>query len=178
MPNWAAIKEEYITGDIGQRPLAKKHGVSYYTLKDRAERDNWGEERRQYREKFGYTPVAKVAPHPAPRSTPHPAPRAPQPAVEYVPGEQQRQNTSRLFGVSEALLNKIEELVPTAHKASEVKFLSEAMKNIKEIQMIKSALDEREQLARIAKLKAETKEEKKAEPIEVVFVGKTGDAAR
>lgn len=179
MPDWAAIREEYITGDIGQRTLAKKHGVSYYTLKDRAERDKWGEGRRQYREKIGYTPVAKVAPHPAPRKTPHPAePRTPQPAVEYVPGEKQRENTSRLFGVSEVLLDKIEELVPTARKASEVKFLSEAMKNIKEIQMIKSALDEREQLARIAKLKAETKEEKKAEPIEVVFVGKTEGAAR
>lgn len=172
MPNWAAIKEEYITGDIGMRTIAEKHKVSFNTMKDRAKREGWGESRREYRMSMGQPVAPRVTPH-TPQS-PHPT----TPPVVYVPGEQQRENTSRLFGVSEALLNKIEELVPTAHKASEVKFLSEAMKNIKEIQMIKSALDEREQLARIAKLKAETKEEKKAEPIEVVFVGKTGDAAR
>lgn len=173
MPNWAAIKEEYITGDIGMRTIAEKHKVSFNTMKDRAKREGWGESRREYRESMGQPATPKVTPH----STPQ-APHHTTPPVVYVPGEQQRENTSRLFGVSEALLNKIEELVPTAHKASEVKFLSEAMKNIKEIQMIKSALDEREQLARIAKLKAETKEEKKAEPIEVVFVGRTEGAAR
>lgn len=174
MPDWASIKEEYITGDIGMRTIAEKYKVSFNTLKDRVKREGWGESRRIYREAMGQPVMPRVTPH----STPQPPHHTTPPVVEYVPGEQQRQNTSRLFGVSEALLDKIEELVPGARKASEVKFLSEAMKNIKEIQMIKSALDEREQLARIAKLKAETKEEKKAEPIEVVFVGKTGEAAR
>ena len=173
MPNWAAIKEEYITGDIGMRTIAEKHKVSFNTMKDRAKREGWGESRREYRESMGQPATSKVTPHHTPQVPHHTTP-----PVVYVPGEKQRENTTRLFGVSEALLNKIEELVPTAHKASEVKFLSEAMKNIKEIQMIKSALDEREQLARIAKLKAETKEEKKAEPIEVVFVGRTEGAAR
>lgn len=173
MPDWASIREEYITGDIGQRTLAKKHGVSYYTLKDRAERDKWGEERRRYRESIGYTPPPKVTPHPAPK-----APRTPHPAVEYVPGEQQQQNTSRLFGVSEKVLDKIEQMLPSCEKIGQVKDLTIALKNIKEIQMIKSALDEREQLARIERLKAEAKEEKKAEPVEVVFIGRTEGAAR
>lgn len=174
MPDWAAIREEYITGDIGLRPLATKHKVSFYTLKDRNEREGWGESRRKYRESIGYTPPPKVTPHPTPKK-----PHTPQTVgIEYVPGEQQQQNTSRLFGVSEKVLDKIEQMLPSCERIGQVKDLTIALKNIKEIQMIKSALDEREQLARIAKLKAETKEEQKAEPIEVVFVDKTEGAAR
>lgn len=40
MSKWDDIKTEYITTDIGTRPLAEKHNVSYSTLRKRAEREN------------------------------------------------------------------------------------------------------------------------------------------
>ena len=40
-PDWDAIEAEYIAGGISQRELAKKHGVSFSTLKDRANRNAW-----------------------------------------------------------------------------------------------------------------------------------------
>ena len=46
--DWAKIKTEYITGNIGQKALAKKHGVSANTLQKRAREENWLEEKRKY----------------------------------------------------------------------------------------------------------------------------------
>ena len=42
-PNWKKIKAEYVRGGISQEKLASKHGVSYATLRRRAERENWRE---------------------------------------------------------------------------------------------------------------------------------------
>ncbi len=59
-----------------------------------------------------------------------------------------------------------------------------ALQGIKEIQMIRSALDEEEQLARIEKLQAEIRLQEQAarpkrpEPLEVVFIGRTEQASR
>lgn len=169
MPDWAVIREAYITGDDGLRTIAEKHKVSFNTLKDRAKRESWGESRRKYREDMGQPATPRVTPR---------APHHNTPPVVYVPGEQQRENVSRLFGVSEKILDKIEQMLPECERIGQIKDLTIALKNIKEIQMIKSALDEREQMARIERLKAESKEDNKLEPIEVVFVGRTEGAAR
>lgn len=40
-PNWKKIRAEYVRGGISQEKLAAKHGVSYATLRRRAERENW-----------------------------------------------------------------------------------------------------------------------------------------
>lgn len=46
--DWAQIKMEYITGNIGQKALANKHGVSLNVLKKYATKENWVEEKRKY----------------------------------------------------------------------------------------------------------------------------------
>lgn len=38
---WRKIKTEYVTTEIGYRPLAEKHGVSFSTLQARAKRESW-----------------------------------------------------------------------------------------------------------------------------------------
>jgi hypothetical protein len=50
-PNWDKIRNEYITTTIGQRPLAAKYSISFSTLKDRANKDKWYEQRQDYRNK-------------------------------------------------------------------------------------------------------------------------------
>jgi hypothetical protein len=55
--------------------------------------------------------------------------------------------------------------------ASAIKNLSDALKNIKEAQMIRTAEDIEEQQARIAKLKKEVQDEDKSKAITVVLEG-------
>ena len=44
--NWHKIRAEYIAGGISQRKLAKKYGIPFSTLQKRAQREEWGENRR------------------------------------------------------------------------------------------------------------------------------------
>lgn len=39
--DWPAIRAEYLAGGISQRKLAAKHGLSYNSLRRRAESENW-----------------------------------------------------------------------------------------------------------------------------------------
>lgn len=39
--DWLTIKTEYINSNISQRKLAEKHGVSFNTLKERANKEQW-----------------------------------------------------------------------------------------------------------------------------------------
>ena len=48
-PNWEKIATEYITGDIGQRELAKKHGVPLRTLQDRCRAEGWVAQKKAHR---------------------------------------------------------------------------------------------------------------------------------
>lgn len=50
-PNWKKIATEYITGDIGQRELAKKHGVPFRTLQDRCRAEGWVAQKKEHRAK-------------------------------------------------------------------------------------------------------------------------------
>lgn len=45
--DWSAIRAEYIAGGISQRKLAAKYGVSFNTLKDRANAERWAAARTE-----------------------------------------------------------------------------------------------------------------------------------
>lgn len=49
--DWLAIKTEYINGGISYRKLAEKYGVPFPTLRDRAAREAWKEEKKEQRNK-------------------------------------------------------------------------------------------------------------------------------
>ena len=48
--DWAAIRAEYITGEMSTRALAAKHGLSVYAVCDHCSREGWVEARERYRE--------------------------------------------------------------------------------------------------------------------------------
>lgn len=50
--DWNAIRAEYIGGGISQRKIAEKYGVSFNTLKDKANRECWNEQREKARNKI------------------------------------------------------------------------------------------------------------------------------
>lgn len=49
--DWNAIRAEYITGQISQRDLCAKYGVSYTKLCEIARKEKWTEKKRKYEEK-------------------------------------------------------------------------------------------------------------------------------
>lgn len=88
-------------------------------------------------------------------------------------------SADQIFRVTDKLVQRAEELLDTSEEmgARELGELMRAIKNAKEIRMIRSALDEREQLARLRTL-----EEKaaggQAEGLVIEFSPEAGEAAK
>ena len=61
MPDWEAIRAEYLAGGISLRALANRHGLSADALMKRAQRQDWGELRRQTVRKASARTTTKVA---------------------------------------------------------------------------------------------------------------------
>jgi DNA-binding GntR family transcriptional regulator len=131
---WKKIKTEYISGGTSYRKLAEKYGVPLKTLEVHGRDEKWVELKRQAEGKA----AAKI--------------------VE-IESDKQAARMKRLLTVSDELLQAVEDAVKQ-FRAGELllekgalKSLSGAIKDIKDIQSIKSELDIEEQKARIAILK-------------------------
>ena len=129
--DWNKLKAEYIAGGISYRKLAEKYSVSFSTLRDIAIREKWTDLKAQAQNKS----VTKL--------------------VESV-AKQNGTYTVSVIDVADKLLNKIESLIDAEGLTiSNVKDLTSAIKNLKEIKGIKSDIDLKEQKARIKKLEKE-----------------------
>ena len=131
---WKKIKAEYIAGGTSYRKLAEKYKVPLSTLKRIAHDEGWVDLRDQCSAKS----ASKI--------------------VE-IESDKQAKRMERLLSVSDVLLDAVEDAV-RKFQAEELvlekgalKSLSGAIKDIKDIQSIKSKLDIEEQKARIAILK-------------------------
>ncbi len=149
--DWQAIKTEYITTQTSYRKLAQKYGIHYKVIADRGKSEKWTELRSQHRDKTLTKTLDKIS-------------------------QQEANRAARIHTVADKLLNKIEAMVdavePEDIPAKAIRALTAAVKDLKEIQNVKSALDEQEQEARIANLRKQAdKDEDKTDEIEVVFVG-------
>ena len=132
MADWQAIKTEYITTDTSYRKLAEKYGVSRVQIGNVGKEEGWVELRRQHLDNT----VTKT--------------------VEAI-SEQEVNRAKRILTVADKLLNKIEAMVdavgPEAIPAKSIRALTAAVKDLKEIQGVRSKLDDQEQEARIAALR-------------------------
>ena len=147
MADWQAIKTEYITTDTSYRKLAEKYGVSRVQIGNVGKEENWVELRRQHLDRTVTKTVA---------------------AVENA----QVNRAKKIQNVADKILNKIEAMVdrpePLTDKA--IRSLTAAVKDLKEIQGVKSVLDEQEQRARIANLQKQAdKTDDNKEPIKVII---------
>ena len=154
MIDWQAIKTEYITTSTSYRKLAEKYGVSRGQLSEVGRSEKWVELREQHRVNIVSKTVA---------------------AVENA----QANRAKKMQTVADKLLNRIEAMVdderPLDTKA--IRALTAAVKDLKEIQSIKSDLDEKEQRARIANLEKQADKDSNQAP-EAVTVIMGGDAAK
>ena len=153
MVDYKKIRAEYIAGGTSYRKLAEKYKAPLGTLKRIAHDEDWVGLREQANAKS----VAKI--------------------VE-IESDKQATRMQRLLSVSDALLDAVEDAV-RKFQAEELmlekgalKSLSGAIKDIKDIQSIKSKLDIEEQKARIAILKKQAEEGAMTDKsVQVQFLG-------
>ena len=130
MVDWKRIRAEYIIG-ASYRKLEEKFGVNYKVIADRGKREGWKDLRSQTAHKILTKTMEAVSKCEADRA-------------------------AKLLDVSDLLLQKVRERVETMDAleagSQEFRHLSATIKDLKEIQMIRSEADTREQEARIANL--------------------------
>jgi hypothetical protein len=150
MADWQAIKTEYITTDTSYRKLAQKYGVNPTNIAKKASKEKWVEERNKNANKT----LAKTL---------------------NAIGTKQAERTAKLIGVSDLLLNKVKSLLEADEEllvdTTVMRDISVVLKNLKDIQMIKSEADLREQEARIDKLRREAEPEKQSEVPKLIVEG-------
>lgn len=146
MIDWQAIKTEYITTNTSYRKLAEKYSVSYVQIGNVGKQEGWVELRKQHLDKT-FTKTVE--------------------AVETA----QVNRAKKVQTVADKLLNRIEALVDGGGMApKDVRSLVAAVKDLKEIQGVKSELDEKEQRARIANLEKQAdKTDDNKDPIQVII---------
>ena len=141
MADWQKIKTEYITTDTSYRKLAQKYGVNYRTICVRSKQEGWIEQREQHTNKTTTNILNAVS-------------------------KKQVDRAANLISVADKLLAKVNSLLETnaevLNDTQSMKHISGVLKDIKEIQMIRSDADMREQEARIAKLRKEAEQEDQA----------------
>ncbi|MBP3555763.1 MAG: hypothetical protein J6K63_08985 [Clostridia bacterium] len=149
--NWNKIKAEYMAGGTSYRKLADKYDVSIRSLQRRASKEKWVDLRQQTVDKA----AAKI--------------------IDAV-STQQARRYQRLQDVTDKLLDKLEGIVERVCLEEMVldkytmKQITGALKDIKDIQSIKSPIDLEEQKARIAKLQHDAEQDDdSASIIEVTF---------
>lgn len=157
--DWDLIKTEYITTDITCRKLAEKHGVSESTLFKRCSKERWEASRKQHGSKLEATILQKDINNKADATI---------------------TRTNALMEAADLLLERTVSGIEAYRElpATAAKNYSDALKNIKEIHMIRSAEDIEEQKARIKKLQKEAKEEDNSKRIVVTLEGDLMDYAQ
>ena len=156
MADWQKIETEYITTDTSYRKLADKYGIDQATISRKAKKEDWVSKRKRH--------VSET-----------------QAKILTADTEEKVDRAVRLMTVADKLLDKVEQWVEMSDpiSATHIKNLSDAIKNIKEVQMIRTAEDIEEQKARIAKLRKEAeKEENNDNTIVIQFAAGSEEYAK
>ena len=156
MADWQAIKTEYITTQTSYRKLAQKYGVSHVQIGNVGKEEKWVELRRQHLDRTLAQTLEKTS-------------------------KQEANRAARIHTVADKLLNKIEAMVDSERPLDTkgIRALTAAVKDLKEIQSVKSALDEQEQRARIANLqKQANKDDNDKSSITITLEGGLSDYAQ
>lgn len=144
--DWNAIKTEYITdARSSYRALAEKYGVPRRTLEDRARAEGWCAKRGQSRGKI----VAKTV---------------------AAKEKEQVDRALKILKISDRLVLRLDRITADVDSLDlgKIDRIADVLKKIRDVQMIRSDADVREQEARIAKLNRECETEQ-AQEVRIVF---------
>jgi glycosyltransferase involved in cell wall biosynthesis len=189
--NWEKIKTEYITTEKSSyRRLAEKYEISLGTLSNRAKNEKWAELKKQHYDKTVTKSVEKIEKSKVDKMT-----RIIDVAdrllakIEQAVNELDIQLYKNVEKVKEIEYNNelrpdkpTKEIIHEEEKVFEVhtiidrkgvQEIAAALKSIKEVQMLKSELDKREQEARIRNLEkqSETNDDKDKKVIVTIAGG-------
>ena len=129
MADWQAIRTEYITNaDTSYRKLARKYGVNVTNIAKKASSEGWVEQRNQFASETQTKTLEKIS-------------------------QQEANRAAKIHSVADKLLQKIEAMVDHGDFTEKgIRALAAAVKDLKDIQGVRSDLDKQEQKARIATL--------------------------
>lgn len=191
--NWEQIKTEYITTEKSSyRKLAEKYEISLGTLCNRAKNEKWAELKKQHYDKTVTKSVEKIEKSKVDKMTRIIAVADRLLAkIEQAVNELDIQLYKNVEKVKEIEYNNelrpdkpTKEIIHEEEKVIEVRTIIDrkgvqeiaaALKSIKEVQMLKSELDKREQEARIEKLKREAESESETSDVTITIEG--GDSS-
>lgn len=147
-PDKQSLKIEYITTTISLRGLAKKYGINKDKICRWAKEEDWDRHRRQHQDET-------------------------ETAVLEKDRQGKTDRADALNAAADLLLKKVVKGMQDyeALPATAAKNYSDALKNIKEIHMIRTEEDIEEQKARIAKLHKEAEREDRNAAITVTLGG-------
>ena len=148
MIDWLSIKTEYITTRTSYRKLAQKYGIHYKVISDRGKSEGWVELRSQHCAKTLTKTLEEIS-------------------------KQEAGRAARIYNVADKLLNKIEKMVDSDRPLDTkgIRALTAAVKDLKEIQNVKSDLDKQEQEARITNLRKLAEKETTQAALTVIIEG-------
>lgn len=134
--DWLAIKTEYITTKTSYRKLAQKYGISTTQICNVGREEDWVEQREQFLNKTTAKTLEKIS-------------------------QQEANRAAKIHSVADKLLNKIEAMADSGRpmNSKDIRALTAAIRDLKEIQNVRSDSDRREQEARIANLQRQNKQE-------------------
>lgn len=127
--DWTAARDEYIQGGVTYRQLAAKYKVPLRTLGKRAKAEDWVGLRQQVIDKSATLAADAAAQAKADMAT-------------------------RIYDSAGLMLDKVLDALQDARTPKDIRALTAAVKDIREIVGIKSAGDQAEQEARIAALRS------------------------
>lgn len=154
MDIWTKIRADYIRGGISQHDLADKYGLSYTVIKDRCRKEGWVAQRAEKRRKTAEKIVDQAA-------------------------DREAKQAERLWTAADRLLERVMKAADVACTPRDIRDLTGAVKDIKEILSIKGQRDIREQEARIEKLTHDAKERDTTVPeIRIVMDGAAEEYAK
>ena len=176
MADWQAIKTEYLTTDTSYRKLAQKYGVNPTTIAKRAGKEGWQTERQHQASKTLSKALAADSRKKADRltriqdATDRLLEKIEQAITELdiqLAKETHREkvieynNIERQDKPTKEIVHETEKLIEFTSIIDRqgLKQIAAALKDIKEVQMLKSELDRREQEARIEKLRKEAEKD-------------------
>jgi hypothetical protein len=178
--DWKRIKAEYVAGGISLRKLSDKYGVSFSTIQKKSMEEKWGELRKKSGRKSEEKIIDAVSSKEAKKAvkklsrvvdlTDKLLDKIEQ-AIEELDiqlykdvkktKEIEYNNEKRPDKPTKEIIHEEEKVIEikTIVDRSGLKAIASSLRDIKEIQMLKSELDNKEQEARIAKLQKEAQEE-------------------
>lgn len=130
MADWAVIRDDYVTGALTYDKIAEKYGVSLAQVKVHGGSEHWV----QLREEFHAKSL---------------------PAVMDAAAAARGQMAGRIYDAAGKALDKVAALLPVTDSGKELRALTAALKDIRDILDLRSSEDLEEQRARIAKLRRE-----------------------